>query len=92
ITACAGLLYYLQQTKHQQIQHITTIKRIDTSDFLWLDKFTVRNLELFQPNHENGKALIDVLDQTQNPMGARMIRQWLAMPLKNINIIQQRLD
>ncbi len=92
ITACAGLLHYLKETKHHQIQHITTIKRITASEYMWLDKFTIRNLELFRPNHENGKALIDVLDNTQNPMGARMLRQWLAMPLKNIAGIQQRLN
>ncbi|GIV27006.1 MAG: DNA mismatch repair protein MutS [Bacteroidia bacterium] len=92
ITACAGLLHYLNETKHHQIQHITTIKRIDASEFVWLDKFTARNLELFRPNHENGKALIDILDHTQNPMGARLLRQWIAMPLKNITHIQQRLD
>jgi len=92
ITSSAALLHYLNETKHHQIQHITTIKRIDASDYVWLDKFTVRNLELFRPNHENGKALIDVLDSTQNPMGARMLRQWLAMPLKNINAINERLD
>ncbi|GAB4199958.1 MAG: DNA mismatch repair protein MutS [Bacteroidia bacterium] len=92
ITACAGLLHYLQETKHHQIQHITHIKRIDTSEYVWLDKFTIRNLELFRPTHENGKALIDILDQTQNPMGARTLRQWLAMPVKNKNIIQFRLD
>lgn len=92
ITACSGLLHYLNETKHHQLQHITTIKRIDASEFVWLDKFTIRNLELFKPTHENGKALIDILDQTQNPMGARMIRQWMAMPLKNINTIQARLE
>jgi DNA mismatch repair protein MutS len=92
IAACAGLLHYLDETKHHHIQHITTIKRIDASEYVWLDKFTIRNLEIFKPNHENGKALIDILDNTQNPMGSRMIRQWLAMPLKNIHTIQQRLD
>jgi len=92
IAACAGLLHYLNETKHHHIQHIVTIKRIDASEFVWLDKFTIRNLEIFKPNHENGKALIDIIDNTQNPMGARMLRQWLAMPLKNIHAIQQRLD
>jgi DNA mismatch repair protein MutS len=92
IAACAGLLHYLDETKHHHIQHITTIKRIDASEYVWLDKFTIRNLEIFKPNHENGKALIDILDNTQNPMGSRMIRQWLAMPLKNIHTIQQRLS
>ncbi len=92
ITASAALLHYLNETKHHQIQHITNIKRIDASEFVWLDKFTIRNLEIFQANHENGKSLVDIIDQTQNPMGARMLRQWLAMPLKNISNIQQRLD
>lgn len=92
ISACAGLLHYLKATQHHQIQHITSIKRIDVSDYVWLDKFTIRNLELFQPIHENGKSLIDILDQTQNPMGARMLRQYLALPLKNINHINERLD
>lgn len=92
IAASAGLLHYLNQTKHHQIQHITTIKRLDASEFVWLDKFTVKNLELFTPTHENGKALITILDQTQNPMGARMLRQWLSMPLKTLHSIRTRLD
>ena len=92
IAACAALLHYLNETKHYQRQHITSIKRLDSSEFVSLDKFTIRNLEIFQPIHEKGKALIDILDHTQNPMGARMLRQWLAMPLKNISLIQQRLD
>ncbi len=92
IAACAGLLHYLEETKHHQIQHITQIKRIDASDYVWLDKFTIRNLELFYTIHENGKALIDIIDNTQNPMGARMVRQWLSMPLKNTTAIQERLS
>lgn len=92
ITAAAGLLHYLSETKHHHLQHITSIKKIDTSEFVWLDKFTIRNLELFYPNNESGKALIQILDKTQNPMGARMLRQWLAMPLKNTTLIHERLE
>ncbi len=92
ISACAGLIHYLKATQHHQIQHVTSVKKIDISDHVWLDKFTIRNLELFRPMHENGKALIDIIDHTQNPMGARMLRQWLAMPLKNVTNINERLD
>ena len=73
-----------------QIEHITTIARIEEDRYVWLDKFTVRNLELFQPIHEGGKTLLDVIDQTNSPMGARMLRRWLAMPLKEIQPIEER--
>lgn len=92
IAACAALMHYLHQTRHHQIQHITNIKRIDASEYVWLDKFTIRNLEIFAPNHDNGKTLINIMDYTQNPMGSRLLRQWMSLPLKNPTAIHERLD
>lgn len=92
IIAAGAILYYLDQTKHLQLNHITTLSRIDTEQFVWLDQFTVRNLELFVTPYEGGKALVHVLDRTATPMGSRLLRRWVAFPLKDVNQINQRLD
>jgi DNA mismatch repair protein MutS len=92
ITACGAILHYLNETKHDRLKHITAISRIDEEQFVWLDKFTIRNLELYATNHENGKSLIDVIDKTVSPMGSRLLKRWLALPLKNIELINERLN
>jgi len=92
ISACGAILHYLNETKHDRLKHITQVSRIAEEDYVWLDKFTVRNLEIYSTNHENGKSLIDVLNRTVTPMGARLLRRWLALPLKHLNAIQDRLQ
>ncbi len=92
ISACGAILHYLNETKHDRLKHITRVSRIQEDDFVWLDKFTVRNLEIYGTNHENGKSLIDVLNRTVTPMGARLLRRWLALPLKHLNAINDRLQ
>lgn len=92
ISAAGALLHYLSETKHDRLKHISTISRIEEDHYVWLDKFSIRNLELYTSNHENGKSLMDVLDRTVTPMGARMLRRWLALPLKNTAAINERLD
>ncbi|MBS1647114.1 MAG: DNA mismatch repair protein MutS [Bacteroidetes bacterium] len=92
IAGCGALLYYLQQTKHDKLKHITSVKRIQENEFVWLDKFTFRNLELVYPLHENGKSLFDVIHAAVTPMGTRLLKRWIAMPLKNTNHINKRLD
>lgn len=91
ISACGAILHYLNETKHDRLKHITSISRIDEEQFVWLDKFTIRNLELYNTNHENGRALVDVIDKTVSPMGSRLLKRWLALPLKNIEAINERL-
>lgn len=91
IAACGAILHYLGETKHDRLKHITKISRIDEEHYVWLDKFTVRNLELYNSNHENGKSLVDVIDKTVSPMGSRLLKRWLALPLKNIEAINERL-
>lgn len=90
--AAGAILQYLDITQHDKIQHITTISRIENDDFVWLDKFTVRNLEIFYSANENAKTLIDVIDYTHTPMGTRLLRRWLAFPLKDLEAINHRLN
>lgn len=92
IQACGAILHYLGETKHDKLKHINRVSRIEEDNYVWLDKFTIRNLELYVSNHENGKSLIDVIDKTVSPMGARLLKRWLALPLKNIEAIQERLN
>lgn len=92
ITSCGALLHYLSETKHDKLGHITTVSRIYEEKYVWLDRFTIRNLELFSPNHENGKCLMDILDYTVSPMGSRLLKRWLALPLKDIDAINERLN
>jgi DNA mismatch repair protein MutS len=91
IVAAGVALHYLGETEHRQLQHISNISRIEEDRYMWLDKFTIRNLELIGSNNENAKTLIDVLDHTSCAMGARMLRKWMVMPLKNEKPIQERL-
>jgi DNA mismatch repair protein MutS len=92
VASCGALLFYLHQTRHDKLKHITSVKRIDENDFMWLDKFTFRNLELLQSNYDGGKSLFDVVNGTVSPMGTRLLKRWVAMPLKNIPQINKRLD
>ncbi|MFN8229726.1 MAG: DNA mismatch repair protein MutS [Bacteroidia bacterium] len=92
ICACGAILHYLNETKHDKLKHISKVSRINEEQFVWLDKFTMRNLELYGSNNENGKSLIDVIDKTISPMGARLLKRWLALPLKNCEAINERLN
>lgn len=92
VIAAGAALQYLDLTEHRQVKHISSISRIQEEHYVWLDKFTVRNLELFHPLQEGGKAFIDIIDRTISPMGARLMKRWIAMPLKDILPIKERLD
>ncbi|QDA62542.1 DNA mismatch repair protein MutS [Hymenobacter jejuensis] len=92
ITAAGCILHYLAETKHTDIGHIANIARLEEDKYVWLDRFTVRNLELVHPQHMGGVPLIDILDQTVTPMGARLLRKWVVLPLKEVGQIQRRLD
>lgn len=92
IIAAATILFYLDLTQHLQISHITSLSRIEEEKFVRLDRFTVRSLELVEPMCEDGKSLLDVIDRTVSPMGARLLRRWVLFPLKNVKQITDRLD
>ncbi|WP_242478860.1 DNA mismatch repair protein MutS [Hymenobacter lapidiphilus] len=92
ITAAGCVLHYLAETKHTNVGHIGSIGRLEEDKYVWLDRFTVRNLELVQAQHPGGVPLIDILDQTITPMGARLLRKWVVLPLKEPAQIQRRLD
>ncbi|MDQ2753167.1 MAG: DNA mismatch repair protein MutS [Bacteroidota bacterium] len=90
IVAAGAILHYLKETEHPNLQHITAVQRIERDDFLWMDRFTIRNLEIIS-TAENGNSLLKVLDNTASPMGARLLRRWIIMPLKDILKINERL-
>ncbi len=92
ITAAGSILHYLDLTQHHKVQHISTLGRIDEDKFVWLDKFTIRNLELFSSSSEGGRSLSEVIDKTISPMGSRMLKRWLALPLKEVKAINDRLS
>lgn len=92
IIASGVILQYLEITQHKHTDHITSLSRIEEDSYVWLDKFTIRNLELFQSINEGAKTLLDILDQTISPMGARLLKRWLTFPLKNIVPINERLN
>ena len=92
IVAAGAVFHYLKDTEHPNLQHITSIQRLDRDDFLWMDRFTIRNLELLGSGLENGNTLLKVLDNTVSPMGARLLKRWLIMPLKDIGKINERLE
>ncbi len=91
IIAAGACLHYLNETNHNKTAHITAISRIEEDRFMWLDGFSVRNLELFQNTGEQGITLFDVLNKTLTPMGARTLKRWLALPLKDLRTIQERI-
>ncbi len=92
VIAAGSILHYLAQTEHSKLQHISNISRIQSDKYVWIDRFTIRNLELVSSQHETGKTLLEVLDHTTSPMGARLLQKWLLLPLKNVKTIQDRLD
>ena len=92
IIAAGACIHYLIETHHDKINHITSLSRIDQGQFVWLDKFTIRNLELLHTANANAKTLIDVIDKTVSPMGSRLMRRWIALPLKNKEQIESRFE
>lgn len=92
VIAAGAILHYLSETQHDKLGHITQLSRIEEDRYVWLDRFTVRNLELISSHNENATTLIDVLDKTETPMGGRMLKRWIVLPLKELKPIQDRLD
>ncbi len=90
VTAAGAILFYLEETEHREVQHLTGISRIEEEKYVWLDRFTIRNLELVYAQYENGVPLIDILDFTQTPMGGRMLKNWVVLPLKDKKAIEDR--
>ncbi|MFY7666226.1 DNA mismatch repair protein MutS [Flavobacterium sp.] len=92
IVAAGAILHYLSETQHNKLQHINAIQRISESAYVWMDKFTIRNLELYHSYNPNAVTLLDVIDKTLSPMGSRLLKRWLALPLKDLAAITQRHD
>jgi DNA mismatch repair protein MutS len=92
IIAAGAILYYLDITQHDQLGHISSLSRIEENRYVWLDKFTIKNLELFHSPYEGAKTLIDVMDRTISPMGGRLLKRWISLPLKDIQPVNERLD
>lgn len=92
IVAAGAAIHYLFETHHTEVEHINKINRIEEDHYVWLDRFTIRNLELIYSPNENAKTLLDVIDKTVSPMGARLLKRWLVLPLKNEEPINERLD
>jgi DNA mismatch repair protein MutS len=92
IVAAGAVLHYLKDTEHPNLQHITSLQRIDREDYLWMDRFTIRNLELISTGTEQGNNLLKVLDNTVSPMGARLLKRWMLLPLKDMARINERLN
>lgn len=90
IVASGAILYYLSETQHNRVQHITAIQRIAEDAYVWMDRFTIRNLELYHSYNPNAVTLLDVIDRTLSPMGGRLLKRWLALPLKDAAKIQSR--
>ncbi|MFN4947355.1 MAG: DNA mismatch repair protein MutS, partial [Chryseotalea sp.] len=91
IVAAGAILHYLDATEHKDTQHITSLSRIEEDRFVWLDKFTIRNLEIILPAQEGGVPLIDIIDKTATPMGSRLLKKWMVLPLKDVAAIEERL-
>lgn len=92
VSAAGAVLQYLEMTQHTQIGHITSLARIEEERYVRLDKFTIRSLELIQPMQDGGSSLLDVVDRTVSPMGARMLKRWIVFPLRDAKMIEERLD
>ncbi len=92
ITAAGAILQYLDLTEHRDIKHITKISRIEEEKYVWLDKFTIQNLELFNAAGEKAKSLLDIIDNTVSSPGSRLLKRWLAFPLKDVDLINERLS
>lgn len=92
LTAAGSIIHYLRDTEHPNLQHIASLQRIDRDDFLWMDRFTIRNLELISGNSDGNHTLLSVLDNTVSPMGARLLKRWIIFPLKEISKINERQE
>lgn len=92
VVAAGAAIHYLHETQHDKIDYITSLSRIDEGQFVWLDKFTIRNLELLGTPNQNAKTLIDIIDKTVSPMGSRLLRRWISLPLKNKEQIHARYE
>ncbi len=92
IISAGAILYYLDITQHHQVGHISNISRIDEDKYVWIDRFTARNLELFTSINDNARTFIEVIDKTSSPMGGRLLKRWVALPLKDIDAINDRLN
>ncbi len=92
VIAAGAVLHYLAETRHDKLKHIVKVSRIEEEHSVWLDKFTIRNLELFNANYQGAQTFSDVLDDTVTPMGSRLLKRWIGFPLKNIEPINERLD
>ncbi|MGS0525082.1 DNA mismatch repair protein MutS [Zobellia nedashkovskayae] len=90
VIASGVVLHYLSETQHRQLQHINSLKRIAEEEHIWMDRFTIRNLELYHSNNQNAVTLLSIIDKTLSPMGGRMLKRWLALPLKNTEKISRR--
>lgn len=90
IIAAGACLQYLKETEHPNLGHITHLSRMDEDEYVWVDRFSIRNLELIHPQHPGGVTLLDVIDQTVSPLGSRLMKRWTVLPLKNLEAIQQR--
>lgn len=90
--AAGAAVQYLKDTEHHQLSHFSKITRIHEQNYVWLDRFTIRNLELINPSHPDGKSLADIMDKTVSPMGARLLKRWIVMPLIDITLINERLN
>lgn len=90
IVASGAILHYLAETQHHKLQHITSIERLLEDNFVWMDRFTIRNLELYHSTNPNAVTLVDIIDKTRTPMGGRLLKRWLALPLKSMDQIKQR--
>ncbi|MBS1643029.1 MAG: DNA mismatch repair protein MutS [Bacteroidetes bacterium] len=92
IVAASVVLYYLKETEHPNLQHIATMQRIEKDDFLWMDRFTIRNLEILNSGYGDGSSFLKTIDNTTTPMGARLLKRWTVLPLKDITKINERLN
>lgn len=92
IIASGAALYYLSETRHNKLAHIAAIKRIHQDAYVWMDKFTIRNLELYAANEANSVTLLNIIDRTISPMGGRLLRRWMALPLKDLTAIKERQE
>ncbi|MGB6151656.1 MAG: DNA mismatch repair protein MutS [Pricia sp.] len=90
VIASGVVLHYLSETQHRRLQHISSLQRIAEEDYIWMDRFTIRNLELYHSHNENAVTLLEIIDRTISPMGGRMLKRWLALPLKNVEKIRMR--
>jgi DNA mismatch repair protein MutS len=92
VIAAGAILHYLSETQHNRLGHITHLSRIEEEKYVWLDRFTVRNLELIHSYNDNATTLLDIVDRTKTPMGGRMMKRWIVLPLKDLQPVEARLD